>query len=156
MEVMVKSVSAQRRAFPRRVWEGRRSYMTTTWRRFDGKPRLYVGVADENILENFAYRENRPHTLYRKLLPEIFAALKLPEGTKATWSRNAGCSMCPCSPGFILTVPETRRSNLTLRRVRRIDFYATLVGEAAKVGEITDRVRYRAQRGVEVLVEGRL
>lgn len=64
--------------------------------------RLYVWPDDESFAENFVYRATRPWRVYRKMLPAIFKHFKLPETTKASWSKNAGCSMCPCSPGFIL------------------------------------------------------
>jgi hypothetical protein len=64
--------------------------------------RLYVWPEKESFAENFVYRTNRPWRLYRKALPAIFKHFGLSENTGASWSRNAGCSMCPCSPGFIL------------------------------------------------------
>lgn len=165
MDVRLKEVHAGKRDAPRWVypkgykvgdrWIQPRGYMSTTRRSYDAKPRLYVWVDGENMLENFAYRENRPSKLYRKFLPEIFATLGLPADTKATWSQKAGCG-CGCSPGFILDIAPLKRRNLTDRTPRRMDFHATLVGEEAKVDEVDERVAYRAERGVEVLVEGRL
>lgn len=72
-------------------------------------PRLYIGPEKETFMENFLVgRRNRPTRLYRSVLPEIFERFGLPEDTKAVWSRHAGCSMCPCSPGFILKHPDLK------------------------------------------------
>ena len=40
---------------------------------------------------------------YRKhLLPKIRKKFNIPADVKISWSQYAGCSMCPCSPGFIV------------------------------------------------------
>lgn len=51
------------------------------------------------------------HKAWRKFHREVVAmkkawaleALGNPEGVKLSWSSKAGCSMCPCSPGLIVT-----------------------------------------------------
>jgi len=83
--------------------------------------RVYVDVPNETILENLMNRRNRPFTEYKKhIMPAVLEMLpamishiadndgvnvsrvsKL-DGLKARWSQRAGCSMCPCSPGFIV------------------------------------------------------
>jgi len=89
--------------------------------------RVYVDVPNETILENIANRRNRPWTEWKKhvmptvmeALPEMFAASYLQttngpwqmmrmhdSAIKPRWSQKAGCSMCPCSPGFI--IPDVR------------------------------------------------
>lgn len=63
---------------------------------------IYVHEKGETLVENFINRRNRPVDVYRDA---AYAAIKLfPEldGHKLRWSVHAGCSMCPCSPGFML------------------------------------------------------
>lgn len=70
------------------------------------KARLYISPVGETVLENlFEGRHNRPHVAFRdELLAEVLTAAGLdPTNVRANWSKHAGCSMCPCSPGFILT-----------------------------------------------------
>jgi hypothetical protein len=66
------------------------------------KPIIYFSVDKESVLENLENRRSRPHTEYRKLINEALTAAGLPTNTgyKWTWNVKAGCSMCPCSPGF--------------------------------------------------------
>ena len=67
------------------------------------RPRIYFQAKGENVLEGLTKRHFRPVDAYRQLLPEVFQKLELPVTTKATWSQHAGCSMCPCSPGFVVS-----------------------------------------------------
>lgn len=74
--------------------------------------KLYVWTSGESVLDNLVNRRNRPHTFYKKEIipvimaklqetsPEIFEQLK---NVKWGWRQNCGCSMCPCSPGFVAT-----------------------------------------------------
>lgn len=68
------------------------------------KPRLYVSSSDRfDVVESLANRTRRPHTIWRDAVVDLFA--KNSTGVRLTgmrWSQKAGCSMCPCSPGFIL------------------------------------------------------
>lgn len=76
------------------------SYTATTSRidRKQQKSRLYLSVANENILEHLQNRFDRPVNEYKKLIAPV---LKMLGVEKARWSQKAGCS-CGCSPGFIL------------------------------------------------------
>ncbi len=66
------------------------------------KSRVYFFPENETVLENLLQgRHNRPFREYRKLLPFVLRHLGQ-DTPKASWSSKAGCSMCPCSPGFIL------------------------------------------------------
>lgn len=71
-----------------------------------GKSIIYVEVENENFWEDFANRTTRPAALWK---PAIVAAFKkryfganAVDLTGMHWYAKAGCSMCPCSPGFIL------------------------------------------------------
>jgi hypothetical protein len=66
--------------------------------------RIYIWPKGETILENLMNRRDRPYTTYRKeVLPGVLAGLGIRyQDVKVRWSQYAGCTMCPCSPGFIL------------------------------------------------------
>jgi len=67
------------------------------------KARLFIHHKEETVLENLTERDSRDHKSYRRdILPTVFRELKLPADTKCSWSQKAGCSSCPCSPGFVL------------------------------------------------------
>jgi hypothetical protein len=70
------------------------------------KPRCFFFEKNESIIANLSRRHFRPTQEYRKLLPEIYEKAGLPPETLAEWSQYAGCSSCPCSPGFILRHPD--------------------------------------------------
>lgn len=69
-------------------------------------PRVYISIKDEGLLDNFANRTSRPHTLWKSI---VITELRKRGFTfeKIRWSQKAGCSMCPCSPGFILEGART-------------------------------------------------
>lgn len=65
------------------------------------KPIIYFSIDKESVLENLKNRRSRPYQEYKKLIPEALKQLNLENpGYKWTWNAKAGCSMCPCSPGF--------------------------------------------------------
>ena len=68
----------------------------------NSRPRIYVHLDGETIMQNIQDRRDRPYNVYKKeVLPKLFSVLGInPE--KVSWSQKAGCSMCPCSPGFIV------------------------------------------------------
>jgi hypothetical protein len=70
---------------------------------FYHRPRIYVTPEGETVMENFREgRHTRPYNQYKQeVLPQLFRKLGL-EGVKVGWSKKAGCTMCPCSPGFIV------------------------------------------------------
>jgi hypothetical protein len=70
------------------------------FRSYIAKPRVYICIDSENIIQNIEQRRQRPVAEFRKLMPEILKQAGL-EDVKFRWSQTAGCS-CGCSPGFIL------------------------------------------------------
>lgn len=121
-----------------------RGYMSERQSTYNSKPRLYVWVDGENILENFANRFDRPQKLYRSMLPEIFKALDL-EPVKASWSQKAGCS-CGCSPGFILDINQDY--GYSGAGQERVDYHVTLeASEEAKVAEDANQDRRAGRLG---------
>lgn len=93
---------------------------------------LYVGIQNESIMENLTFgRHNRPHKAYETHLLPLLAERGI-NVTQAFWSKNAGCSMCPCSPGFILPLAPANT-----------DYHVTIThssNSAAVVAEIKDPV----------------
>jgi len=80
----------------------RRNYMSGTWREYEAYPRVYVSPDETfNVAENFLNRERRPYNDWRQPTKDALAAVGV-AFEKMNWSKSAGCSMCPCSPGFIL------------------------------------------------------
>lgn len=83
-----------------RRWESARDY--------NKKPRLFPWIKDfsvqGDILEGERY--NKPHKHLKKLLKIALKAAGVPseevDNLSFTWNIHAGCSMCPCSPGFII------------------------------------------------------
>ena len=66
--------------------------------------RIFFDPEGETIAENlFSGRHNRPYKLLQKEIPTALASLKMvvPITAKFRWSQKAGCSFCPCSPGFV-------------------------------------------------------
>lgn len=72
--------------------------------------KIYLFIENETLFENLMNRRNRPYNTYRKeVLPVVLERVKetdpvtynLIKDAKWGWDKNCGCSMCPCSPGFI-------------------------------------------------------
>lgn len=71
--------------------------------------KIFIHPEGETIFENLINRHNRPYEKYRdEVIPKILdyfkkrdpKVYKLIKDLKWKWSKNCGCSMCPCSPGF--------------------------------------------------------
>jgi hypothetical protein len=105
-----------------------RTNNTRYWRDYVKSPRMYVSVADETVFDNLANRKRRPYNVYKTLIQSsgIGEVLNL-DGLR--WSQKAGCTMCPCSPGFILNDQSftTEDGN----SVYRFDVWVTLHGAPA-------------------------
>ncbi len=66
------------------------------------RARVYVWPEGESVLQNMQNRRERPYTVYKaEVLPKVLQMLGIPADTKLSWSQKAGCTMCPCSPGFV-------------------------------------------------------
>ena len=78
-------------AFGWKEWQQRRNQKT----------RVYVHVENESLLEDLCNRTSRPFNLYKPVVEKALRDKGF-EFDKLRWSQKAGCSMCPCSPGFIL------------------------------------------------------
>src|SRR4051812_49149160 len=76
----------------------------TPYRTHLSKPRLYVSLEGEGVLDDFANRFDRPVRAYRPFAEAALRQLGI-DYEKLAWSQKAGCS-CGCSPGFIVTLPQ--------------------------------------------------
>ena len=154
-QLIIKETSSQDRRPPRWVQDFSNRYdrgrWSTTHRAYTAKPRLYVHVDGENILENLAFRTNRPSRLYREILPAAFKKLGIPGDTKAYWSQKAGCS-CGCSPGFVLDFPRDvipERKDYWVTVTARDDATdAKVVPSAEAMAEASSRLSQLEQQGV--------
>ena len=61
---------------------------------------VYVDFG-ETVLEHLENRRNRPYNLLKPIIARELTARGI-EFSKIRWNRYAGCSMCPCSGGFII------------------------------------------------------
>lgn len=80
-----------------------------------GEPKLYhdkmyIFIKNQTILENLFGRGSEPYKNYKKfVIPKVMEMIKeqhpdkyeLLKDVKWGWNKHCGCSMCPCSPGFI-------------------------------------------------------
>jgi hypothetical protein len=72
-------------------------------REYNKAPRIYIAVKDENVLEHMDRRMARPSKLWASVIPQAMEALGVSNTThRAAWSIYAGCTMCPCSSGFVI------------------------------------------------------
>ena len=86
------------------------------WSERKGEPfrdnnKAYIWVDGESVIENLMNRRSRPYKFYQEVvLPAVLeeVAEKYPiynnldmDVKNWGWRSKCGCSMCPCSPGFI-------------------------------------------------------
>ena len=99
MKFTIKSLSAKQEYWSERKGEP-----------FRDNNKAYIWVDGESIWQNLANRRSRPYKFYQEeVLPTILKEIneKYPEYRIDTneknwgWRSKCGCSMCPCSPGFI-------------------------------------------------------
>lgn len=74
--------------------------------------KIFFVYEHENLVDRLFNFEYRPVRLYRQLLPTVFTTVNIPVDTKTRWNYYAGCSQCPCTPGFIITAPTQYRKIL--------------------------------------------
>jgi hypothetical protein len=141
---------------PPRYGRGR-GYMSPTPKEYAKKMRCYISPKGETVLENlFVGRRNRPTDLYRReLMPTLKAKIAeflgcQPEQVKLNWSQHAGCSMCPCSPGYIVTAPVQKPVDIYVS-VEAADDAAAVTPEAKpaldQVRDEAAAARTRSGRG---------
>jgi hypothetical protein len=98
-----------------------RSPAGETWRSYNAKPRMYVGVDKEfSVLEDMANRFRRPFTAWRKVVKDRLVDTQF-NLERMPWSQTAGCG-CGCSPGFVL---EHQSIEIDGESFRRFDVWVT-------------------------------
>lgn len=116
--------------------------------------RIYVSEAsetlEENILKRFSGIEPNP-TWYKKfILPRVLRAAGISSDVRVRWSRKAGCSMCPCSPGFIVVGERLGRDIYVEYELEPTEaMYARMEEEDRK-----DRQEMHEQDALEYVEEG--
>ena len=99
MKFKITSVSAQQESYYGRKGEP-----------FRDRNKAYIFVSGESVIENLMNRRSRPYKFYQQnVLPIVLAEVKekYPDLQISLdpkdwgWRQSCGCSMCPCSPGFI-------------------------------------------------------
>lgn len=105
----------------------RYDYSNRGWREHTSEPRMYVSVADETLLDNLMNRTRRPYNVYKTMIHSsaIDQVLNL-DGMR--WSQKAGCTLCPCSPGFIIPRQGVRIGD---ELVQNFDVWVKLIGAPA-------------------------
>jgi hypothetical protein len=63
--------------------------------------RIYWWFENETILEHLVNRHSEPYKVIKPLVKQWLTENGY-TFTKLSFSRKAGCGMCPCSPGFIV------------------------------------------------------
>ena len=96
-KVRVQIVKVERRTLTRKQM-GRAQYARIYLHQQDSTP-----VGEMLTLERY----NKPHEeIKRDHWAAILKKAGLPANTKGKWNVHAGCSMCPCSPGFVTDFKE--------------------------------------------------
>jgi hypothetical protein len=67
------------------------------------KTKVFIFHDNETTEENMKNRNNRPYKDYAEhIIPKVMEYLGIKFRMAILWNTRAGCSMCNCSPGFIL------------------------------------------------------
>lgn len=74
-----------------------------------GPSRVFVDFG-EDVWTHLANRRSRDYNTLRPLIAAKLTELGI-EFTKLRWNRYAGCSMCPCSGGFIIEDGKSWRND---------------------------------------------
>ena len=126
MKFKIKQISAKQEYYSERKGEP-----------FRDNNKAYIWVSGESIQENLMNRRSRPYKFYQEnVLPQILKEVdaKYPEyriDTNAKnwgWRSKCGCSMCPCSPGFI---QKTGSSTVTIQA--EVEFFNEPVADSELV-----------------------
>ena len=84
-------------------WSTKIGRMIRPGRSQNHKTRIFFWPEGENVFEQLESRHMRPMQAWRKMVPSVLEQLNVsPNKVTIRWSNKAGCSMCPCSPGFIV------------------------------------------------------
>jgi len=87
-----------------------RAYERRSGEKYKNFPKIYIFPEGESILEGLYSRRQRPYKFFKQeILPLVIEDLSKNHkdvfdrigGDKWGWRQDCGCSMCPCSPGFV-------------------------------------------------------
>ena len=106
------------------------------------RPRMFVtSNQGESLEENLVNSRMRPAAIWRKGAMQLMQDSGIEFGEiSVSWSQNAGCRTCPCSPGFIVrpaTYSKMDENSINLRiqdsdgnsaSFSRYDIWVTLNG----------------------------
>ena len=148
----IEKIERHDRAYPRYNPGDRYSYAKDR-KQYTSKPRVYVAVKGESLLDQLQNRRERPSTLYKKVMyDQALAALGLTrENAQLSWSQKAGCQ-CGCSPGLIVKARKGRYCDMP-----RADVWVTVVGDDAVVeGRHQSPVAFAAAATEQLILEKQL
>lgn len=106
------------------IERSRRTYSNREWREYWSAPRMYISIEDETVFDNLVNRKRRPYNEYKKMIHSSGVSSMINLET-LQWRQNAGCTLCPCSPGFIIPVQEIEINGVV---TRHFDLWVTLTG----------------------------
>lgn len=145
----IEKIERHDRPFPRYKAGDRYSYRKDL-KQYDSKPRVYVSVKGESLLDHLQNRRERPSTLYKRAIGnKALEVLGLKEiDAQMSWSQKAGCP-CGCSPAFILKAKKDRYCDMP-----RADVWVTVVGDDAVVeGREQSPVAFAAAATAQLILE---
>lgn len=145
----IEKIERHDRPFPKYNPGDRYSYAKDR-KQYTSKPRVYVSVKGESLLDQLQNRRERPSTLYKKVMyDQALAALGLTrENAQLSWSQKAGCQ-CGCSPAFILKARKGKYCDMPLA-----DVWVTVVGDDAVVeGRLQSPVAFAAAATAQLILE---
>lgn len=77
---------------------------------FRKKPRIYLSIENYNPIHDMqGERYDKPHKILRGAIPlamnQTWKGKNIADADAFSlkWNPHAGCSMCPCSPGFVVS-----------------------------------------------------
>lgn len=145
----IEKIERHDRPYPRYNPRDRYSYRKDL-KHYDSKPRVYVSVNGETMLDHLQNRRERPSTLYKRAIGDkALEALGLKEiDAQMSWSQKAGCP-CGCSPAFIVKARKDRYCNMP-----RADVWVTVTGDDAVVeGRDQSPVAFAAVATAQLILE---
>jgi len=122
----IKKVSVHERRFNHRDNNTRRSH-----REYFEPTRVYVFPETYTVMENLVNRCNRPHNAWKPIVLKELQDAGF-DVARLQWSQNAGCKMCPCSPGFIVHLKDSDRAIKDPCTNKPIDIYINLKEEVSQ------------------------
>lgn len=88
---------------------GRRKRVATVYLADPTRPGPF-GNGQGDLLDEFAWRRSNAAPVAPKIIKEFLSPIlqekEISRPLKVSWSRYAGCGMCPCSPGYVVTTGE--------------------------------------------------